>query len=85
LHIQKNMRVKISLKSPETSKKENHLLSVPNNLKYILDLEVHLIAVLDLEQYLARNNLSISLSIDGFNLPKKEKIANLITEKDLIK
>lgn len=79
------MRVKITFKNPETSKKENHLLSVPNNLKLIGDLESHLIDKLGLESYLNVNQKSISLNIDGFKLPKKEKIEELLKENDLVK
>jgi len=79
------MRVKISLNNPETSQKENHLISIPSNLKYISDLEVHIIEILNLSNYLIENQFSISLNIGGFMLPKKEKLSELINEKDLIK
>lgn len=79
------MRVKISLYNPETQKTENHLVSIPKHLKYIVDLQVHIIDVLGLGTYLEKNHQSIYLAIDGYNLPKKEKILELIKDNDSIR
>jgi len=78
------MRVKVSLQNPETNKKETHLLSVPKHLKYIIDLQAHIIDRLSLSTFLENNQHTISLFIDDCHLPKNEKIADLIKDEDII-
>ncbi len=79
------MRVKVSLQNPQTTKKETHLISVPKHLKYIIDLQAHIIDRLGLSAFLETNQHTISLSIDECHLPKNEKIAELIKDEDIIK
>jgi len=78
------MRVKVSLQNPETNKKETHLLSVPKHLKYIIDLQAHIIDRLSLSAFLENNQHAISLFIDDCHLSKNEKIADLIKDEDII-
>ena len=76
------MRVKISVQSPGSDQRENVLLSIPKHLKYIIDLQVHIVKKLNLSD---KHNQSIYLSVDGYHLPTNEKISDLIKEDDLIK
>ena len=79
------MRVKITFEHPRTKNQEKHLISVPEHLKNISDLQFHIIEKLCLGSYLQRGQFSTALTIGGYNLPKKEKIIGLVKNDDNIK
>ena len=79
------MRIKVSAQSIHTNTKENYLISVPKHLKYIVDLQVHIIDKLNIYDSPGDKDAFLSLSIDGYHLPKNEKIVELIKEDDLVK
>ncbi len=78
------MRVKINFSNPQNNKKENHLLSIPKHLKSIQDLEVHLFQKILSQTLPKSSSQTISLNIDGYHLPKQERIDELIKDEDSI-
>lgn len=79
------MRVKISFTNPSNRAAQNVLLAIPEHLKYIIDLEVFLIDKLKLGKYLEQTKKGTLVKINGYILPKTEKIKELVSEDDLIR
>lgn len=57
---------------------EKFVLTIPKHVKYVYDLQDHLLSVLDME------GIPFKLKLDDYELLPREEIANIIMDDDLI-